>query len=348
MTKKRRPLLSSLALAPVHSYTFLGFVVLLFVIGSASVYFGEFLLLYLNSNSSSNLEELEGKKPALMIVDMCSGNCGLGNQMFRYAAGLGIAMKNPNYTACVFGLNEVDHLAHSHSSFTLHVFPSWRMLSQCPSAVSVPTLPYFRKEVHFLPKRMDLFEPPHSIYQEFRLEGKRPVWVNGCMQSFKYFQHLPHPFFKLRGRHVAREWLASVGATSVVHVRRGDKVQDGSPVAPISHYEKALELVGTRRVAVVTDDPEWVMKQEVFHDSVLSPFSDGDADPGLDMAILAAATDAVIIGIGTFGWWGAYLSRARHKYFYPTMYNGKDVLGYNESDYIPYGVQGQGQWIPVV
>ena len=70
-------------------------------------------------------------------------------------------------------------------------------------------------------------------------------------------------------------------------------------------------------------------------------------DPGFDMALMAAATEAVVIGIGTFGWWGAYLSKAKRKYFYPTMYIGKLAAGYNESDYIPYGVEGQGDWIPV-
>ena len=31
------------------------------------------------------------------------------------------------------------------------------------------------------------------------------------------------------------------------------------------------------------------------------------------MALLAAASDTVMIGVGTFAWWGAYLSNARRK-----------------------------------
>ena len=62
------------------------------------------------------------------------------------------------------------------------------------------------------------------------------------------------------------------------------------------------------------------------------------------MALLAAATDAVIIGTGTFGWWGAYLSAAKQKYFYRIQYQGRLASGYNEADYIPFA---QGQWIPL-
>ena len=308
---------------------------LILFLALGSVYYWDHLL----PHASSGLAEL----PPLMIVDLCSGGCGLGNQMFRYAAGLGLAMQNPNYTACVFGLNEVEHLAHEQSAFVLHVIPLWKRLKRCPPEVSVLTLPFFSRKVNYSPERMDLFEPPHSIYQDFRLEGKRPVWVNGCMQSFKYFQHLPHPFFKLRQQRAAREWLASVGAVSVVHVRRGDKLYDGSPIVPVAHYEKAMRRIGGR-VAVVTDDPGWVEQQLVFRDAAIAHHS---SDPGFDMALLAAASEAVIIGIGTFGWWGAYLSQAKRKYFYPSMYIGKDAVGYNESDYIPFGVEGQGQWIPV-
>jgi len=280
--------------------------------------------------------------PFLLIVDLCTTVCGLGNQMFRYAAGLGLALQNPNYTACVFGLEEVGHLAHRHSAFVLDVFPSWRRLEPCPLSISSPRLPFLNRAVDFWPDRMDQFEPPHSTFREFRFDGKRPVLVNGCMQSFKYFQNLPHPFFRLKQQHAARAWLADRGITSVVHVRRGDKLYDGSPPVPLAYYEKAM-LGITSRVAVCTDDPSWVQRQALFRNAEISMHE----DPGFDMALLAAATEAVIIGIGTFGWWGAYLSKAKRKYFYPTMYIGKLAAGYNESDYIPFGVPGQGEWIPV-
>ena len=289
-------------------------------------------------------KEISSTSPPLMIVDLCSTSCGLGNQMFRYAAGLGLALQNPNYKACVFGLDDVGHLAHEHSAFIFHVMPIWRRLEPCPPFVSSRMLPFLPKEANFWPDVMDRFAPPHSIFWEFPFNGTRPVLVNGCLQSFKYFQNLPRTFFRLKQQPAARRWLASRGITSVIHVRRGDKLNGGSPIVPVEYYESAVRVLGTMHVAVVTDDPLWVQQQAVFRNAAISADLH---DPGFDMALMAAATEAVVIGVGTFGWWGAYLSKARRKYFFPTMYIGELADGYNESDYIPFGVEGQGDWIPL-
>jgi len=279
----------------------------------------------------------------MLIVDICPTYCGLGNQMFRYAAGLGLALQNPTYTACVFGMDSVSHLAHRDSAFIFDVFPCWKRLEPCPASVSRLALPSFQYQIDYSPQKMDHFETAHSIFREFPFKNStRPVLVDGCMQSFKYFQNIPHPFFKLRQQHAARQWLADRNVTSVVHIRRGDKMFDGSTLVPLAYYKKAMRMLNSR-VAVCTDDPAWVRQQSMFQDAVISL-----NNPGFDMALIAAATDSVIIGIGTFGWWGAYLSKAKRKYFYPVQYVGELAAGYKESDYIPFGVKGQGEWIPLM
>ncbi len=126
------------------------------------------------------------------------------------------------------------------------------------------------------------------------------------------------------------------------HFRKaGDKLWDASSIAPASYYENALRTLGDSRVAVCTDDPQWVRAQRAFENATLSV----GHDPGFDMALLAAATEAVVIGTGTFGWWGAYLSTAKRKFFYAIVYDGDDLLGYKEADYIPYGLPSQGEWV---
>ena len=63
--------------------------------------------------------------------------------------------------------------------------------------------------------------------------------------------------------------------------------------------------------------------------------------PGFDMALLAAATDTVVVGVGTFAWWGAYLSGARRKIIYGIQGPLVDP-GYRQADFIP------GDWIVLV
>ena len=275
--------------------------------------------------------------------------CGMGNQMFQYAAGLGMAHAHPEYKVCVSGLGDHSQLAHKNSALDLHI----QILN---TSGLVPIMAcrewgngfrWFQDIVYDLELRMTWlteFCPPHSTYIPIPVPLRNPVLVSGYMQSFKYFRHVPHPFYRPKQLDAARLWLSQRELTSVVHVRRGDKLWDSSPVVPVAYYQKALHAIGNPRVAVCTDDVEWVRAQPVFENATISIRH----DPGFDLALLAAATEYVVIGIGTFGWWGAYLSTAKRKYFYQIMFQGELLLGYEEADYIPYNESGQGEWIAMV
>jgi hypothetical protein len=269
--------------------------------------------------------------------------------MFQYAAGLGVAHQNPEYHVCVSGLGDHFSLAHTHSAFDLHVqvLNTSGLVPIAPCRDLGGMLRPLQWIFYCLELRLGLlseFYPPHSTYIPFSVPITKPVVVLGCMQSFKYFQHVPHPFFRLRQLDSAGHWLSQRMLTSVVHVRRGDKLWDASSIPPASYYEKALRAIGNSRVAVCTDDPQWVRAQRVFENATLSV----GHDPGFDMALLAAATEAVVIGTGTFGWWGAYLSTAKRKIFYAIVYDGMYLPGYTEADYIPYGQRNQGEWVAML
>jgi hypothetical protein len=293
---------------------------------------------------TSYLENRVGESAPQTIVWLKKN--GVGNQMFQYAAGLGVAYQHPESKVCVSGLGDHFVLSHANSAFDLHVqaLNTSGIVSLGPcrdlrGLFSALQLSVYSFEIWL--GLMHMFAPPHSIYIPIPAPAQTPVLVWGYMQSFKYFQHVPHPFFRLRQMDAAGRWLSQRRLTSVVHVRRGDKLWDASSIAPASYYEKALRALGHSRVAVCTDDPQWVRAQRVFENATLSV----GHDPGFDMALLAAATDAVVIGTGTFGWWGAYMSAARRKFFYAIVYDGANLLGYREADYIPYGQPGQGDWV---
>jgi hypothetical protein len=193
----------------------------------------------------------------------------------------------------------------------------------------------------FAPEFMDIFSPPHSTYVPFpHIPSSKSLLVTGCMQSFKYFNSIfssQQPPFRLKQQQAATLWMHHHRIDTVVHVRRGDKVFDGSPVVPITYYEQAMRrLPHTARILVCTDDAAWVRAQTLFENATVY-----SRDPGFDMALMVAATEAIIIGVGTYAWWGAYLSQAKRVYYYPTMYQGYLLSGYVEADYIP------PKWIPI-
>jgi hypothetical protein len=280
------------------------------------------------------------RPPPVLILKMCIGWCGMGNQMFMYASGLGIARDAP---MCVLTEGLPTMQLHPGSDMTKHVDTTGvRSLDEC-TRQTVGYAVFFALHVFggALSEHLGIlnrFSPPHTVYEPFPIGTQRVTLIDSNLESFKYFQNLPRPIYRLKQQDAAARWMAERGLTSTVHVRRGDKLLNGEPVAQLGFYEKALRVLGHGRVAVCTDDVPWVLQQRVFENASVSA-----ADPGFDMALLAAATDTVIIGIGTFGWWGAYLSRAERKIFHPVQFTGD--AGYRESDYIPYGVAGQGEWI---
>ena len=258
-----------------------------------------------------------------LVVDV-KPDCGVGNQMFHYAAGMGYALQN--FSVCVRGLNDVGHPAHPGSVFRRVVDVIGQPLPRCPESVTGGS--FLSTNLAF----MERFTPPHSTFWPLLATGGRSVVVTGCMQSFKYFRSVPHPLFRPRRLEEAKRWLGDIA--SVVHVRRSDKITEGS-VAPLDYYERIVPTLG--RFAVCTDDPAWVRRHAVFRNATVSLHD----DPAFDLALMAAATDAIVIGTGTFGWWGAYLSGARMKYYYPVQYRGRLAAGFVADDYFP------GDWTPV-
>jgi hypothetical protein len=274
----------------------------------------------------------------MIILKMCTGGCGLGNQMFIYASGLGIALKYPHAVTCITGLNETANQLHPKSALILNVELLSNKLEACTSLSGWWWMLEHRwSSILGLTTR---FEPPHTKYMPFMFNAQSTAVIDANLESFKYFRHVTHPMFRLKQYEQAKAWLAERNITSVVHVRRGDKFQPGHSVAPLHYYEQALRMLNPGPIAVCTDDPEWVQQQPIFRNASVSI----DHDPGFDMALLAAASDTVVIGVGTFAWWGAYLSKARRKLFYPVQFTLGEADRYSERDFIPYNEPEQGEW----
>ena len=130
------------------------------------------------------------------------------------------------------------------------------------------------------------------------------------LQSYKYFDNYTLPF-ELKRKEWAAQWVRERNILAAVHVRRTDYTTwmdhyGGTPEN--SYYEQAIQLVTRKKnisasqFVVCSDDTEWVKQQPVF--AGMAVFSDS---PGTDLAVISACP-YVVVSIGTYGWWGAYLA----------------------------------------
>ena len=247
------------------------------------------------------------------------GNLGhLGNQMFQYAALLGMARYHDR-KFCIphkstFG-------AHYYTELRSTIYEAFNLK---PDGVGISRFPTIN-EAHFEFDR-NLFENP----------PKRDTNLYGFFQSEKWFAHCKEDVkeaftFKKEYEDLATEMRSHLsGELVAIHVRRTDYLTNPNHEAlGLDYYEKALaEMPEDTRCIVFTDDPEWAKKQELFPDERF--FVSETNCAYTDMALMAKC-DYHIIGNSTFSWWGAWLSDSK-KVIAPKQWFGAPLGGNDLSD----------------
>lgn len=134
-----------------------------------------------------------------------------------------------------------------------------------------------------------------------------------------------------------------------IHVRRSDllkpsNIEFGYKSADADYIEKAIKFIAHRlhdkhlTLLLLGDDLAWnqnfssYLKNvfDEFHIVALPPRS-----PAIDLCILTLC-DHVIMTVGTFGWWAAYLSPGLKIYQLEQVTNASEIsLGFNSGDYFP-------------
>ena len=256
----------------------------------------------------------------------------LGNLLFDYAALQGIA--------------------HSHNMTA--VIPSY-----------FPALDVFDLKVKVVDNVFQHLGMWHRFYERYaskfdnRVNSHLPsppnhVILNGFYQSWKYFADFEkelrtHFRFRPHIQAAAEQFMKEKGLTDDlghltrvgIHVRRGDIVtasdiiRKGYNTPSQQYYLKAMEHFKSRHESVkfiiVTDTPDWV-KTHISGDNVL--LAKGNP-AGVDLAILSLC-DHVIMSVGTFGWWGAWLAGGNTVYYDRWPLRGSYLAGQVKAeDYFP-------------
>lgn len=251
---------------------------------------------------------------------------GLGNQLFQYAAGLGLSTRTGDTLA-------LDVTAYKHYPDRRYFLDNYRIsaviadwndvlrLAGLKNSFIDRLVVKFRKGGVSGPKTY--FKEPSYGYTN-RIESiSSDAYLDGYWQSPRYFAHIEEKIrseFTLRRQVDKREQsylkaIESVNAVSV-HFRRGDYVTNPGirkryVDCSDTYYMEAIRHISTHiaqpRFFVFSDEPGWVMDQwgGVF-DFVLIEQSRADT-PYSDLQLMAACRHHIIAN-STFSWWGAWLN----------------------------------------
>lgn len=225
------------------------------------------------------------------------GNLGhLGNQMFQYAALIGLSKKY-NRKFCIphqsaFGGAYYTELrSNLYDAFNIKPIQG---LSRYPTVNE--------GQFHFNENLFNNF-PPQDIN------------LHGFFQTEKWFANAKDEvreafIFKPEYMEVATEMRKQLtGDVISIHIRRTDYLTNPNHEAlGLDYYSRALEATPNLTTVIFTDDPKWAKEQELFPDERF--FVSETNCAYTDMALMSLC-DYHIIANSTFSWWGAWLSNSK-------------------------------------
>ena len=224
-------------------------------------------------------------------------NGRFGNQMFQYAATRGIAAKH-GYDWCIppgpkddYGFDDEENQHKLFMAFKLSGLKSTQVF---PAT--------YRKESTF-EFDTDLFE-----------NCEDNINLYGFFQTEKYFKHIEDEIRKdfTFVDDILKPCKEAFGSQELIglHIRRTDYVQkqDYHPLCTQEYYKEALSrMPEDTTVVIVSDDPDWCAKQELFTPDRFMISESGDNI--IDMCILSLCKYHIIAN-STFSWWGAWLANS--------------------------------------
>lgn len=250
---------------------------------------------------------------------------GLGNQMFQYAAALGLAVRREA------------RVTLDLSAFSAYAtWPYQLDRLQVPQDISAEQ-PLRRPAGRSLPARIvrrltgggvkanGLYVEPHFHFDEafftltgdeIRLEGyfQSPLYFAGCQDVLRrHFQPI-EPFGP-----AAQEWSQRIAASRCsvsLHVRRGDYVTNPDAAAVHAalgegYYGRAIAVI--RRIFgedvdffLFSDEPDFV--QQTFADLPRAHVVRTDPERSWEDMFLMAGCHHHIIANSSYSWWGAWLN----------------------------------------
>lgn len=250
-----------------------------------------------------------------MIIVKLQG--GLGNQLFQYATGLAISLRN----GMVLKLDQEWYKRNKERKFLIDRFNTVidfasELEIQHAKGVSGNWFIKFLRKIGI--QKSPILEE-RDAYRLPSLKAGQPVYIRGYWQSPAYFEEYVKVIMT---QFSLKQWTEQVLASKIliestqsvgVHIRRGDYVSNPASAAfhgvlEWTYYEKALVLLKERYgdfICFVFSD-DHVYAKRMFETYPNTHFLNGFNDE--EELILLSRCKHQIIANSTFSWWAAWLN----------------------------------------
>lgn len=254
-----------------------------------------------------------------MIVVRLKG--GLGNQMFQYALGRVLSVKNNTSLGLDTGFYDLK--LSPKRQYDLEVF---NIIGKVLDQKEIPFLYRFCHKNKILDKIIKCgFKEKSFNFDPNILSLGSDSYIDGYWQSPRYFEGfegeirknftLKHPPAQ-KIQDLARE-IEHINS-ACVHVRRGDYVGNKNhEVVDNEYYIKGIEYIKNNapvdKIYVFSDDIEWCKNNLKFEFPAVFVDSGYAGEKGEGHMFLMSKCRNFIIANSSFSWWAAWLSNNKEK-----------------------------------
>ena len=256
-----------------------------------------------------------------MIIVNLKG--GLWNQMFQYALGRKLALKNDDtLKLCVAGLDRANEVGDIYRPFSLGRFNVVRDIAsetetralKYPYGILSKVWQYFSFKV---------LRRTHTGFEPAMLQRRGDIFLDGYWQSPNYFADIRDTLLQdftlaepLTG--YAKETATQMQTTTSVsiHIRRGDyvknpHVQQEFGICSQQYYQTAIAEVTERHpdatFFVFSDDIDWVKTSLNLGERAVY-VSDPELTDTTELYLMSQCKHNIIAN-STFSWWAAWLNQ---------------------------------------
>ena len=258
---------------------------------------------------------------------------GLGNQMFQYAAALGLAARqNRILKVDTSGCVTCQHRPYQLDCLKVpqDLYTGARLFQPVSNLIADRVIQMIKLDVLKAGVfRKGVYREPHYHFDPafFDLSGTE-ILLNGYFQSPRYFESVVE---LLRKRFqpaaalsaMAADWAAKIAASPCsvsLHVRRGDYLE--APHSALQdaldrgYYDRAVNLIQclageTAEFFLFSDEPDFVA--EAFADLPRAHVVRSDPHKSWEDMFLMARCRHNIIANSSYSWWGAWLNPGEDK-----------------------------------
>ncbi|MDZ4787684.1 MAG: alpha-1,2-fucosyltransferase [Blastochloris sp.] len=263
------------------------------------------------------------------IIIRLSG--GLGNQMFQYATGRALALRDQS----LLFVDLEAYKTYKLHKYSLHHFPlqldmlagyDSRHFRKQPKWFDPVLLQLGRSKVppELLKSAVHVVSEPTFGYQSGIFQLTPPLYLDGYWQSPRYFEEIADILrkefqVKTPANQINLEMadLIQSGASVSLHIRRADyfansKTQSIHGLCSLAYYKTAVAYLSERhdnlKFYIFSDDIPWAKENLNFE--IEKTFIDfNDPEKNYEDLRLMSYCHHHIIANSTFSWWGAWLGQ---------------------------------------